>query len=76
MGALGVQPHVIERILNHLSGVTGGLIGVYQRFEYVNERRDGMSKWARHINKLVLEDMKREREASNVHLIQFPNPGI
>lgn len=66
MGALGVAPHVTERILNHTSGVTGGLVGVYQRFEYVAERRDAMSKWANHISQLILDDMRREREGANV----------
>jgi integrase len=28
MAALGFQPHVIERVLNHVSGAQGGLVGV------------------------------------------------
>ena len=39
MAALGFQPHVIERVLNHVSGAQGGLVGVYQRHEYREERR-------------------------------------
>ncbi len=37
MAALGFQPHVIERVLNHVSGAQGGLVGVYQRHEYREE---------------------------------------
>lgn len=33
MAALCFQPHVIERVLNHVSGAQGGLVGVYQRHE-------------------------------------------
>ena len=33
MAALGFQPHIIERVLNHVSGAQGGLVGVYQRHE-------------------------------------------
>ena len=29
MAALGFQPHIVERVLNHVSGATGGLVGVY-----------------------------------------------
>jgi integrase len=66
LGALKVPPHIVERILNHVSGVNGGIVGVYQRFEYANERREALIKWANHINELVLENMRREREATNV----------
>ncbi|MBA4129887.1 MAG: hypothetical protein C0519_00525 [Hyphomicrobium sp.] len=46
MAALGAQPFIIERILNHVSGSTGGLVGVYQRHEYIDKRRDALSDWA------------------------------
>lgn len=46
MAAIGVQPFIVERILNHVSGVTGGLVGVYQRHEYYEERRDALIDWA------------------------------
>lgn len=46
MAALGVQPFIIERILNHVSGVNGGLVGIYQRHEYVKERRSALEDWA------------------------------
>ena len=39
MAALGFQPHVIERVLNHVSGAQGGLVSVYQRHEYREERK-------------------------------------
>lgn len=45
MAALGFQPHIIERVLNHLSGAQGGLVGVYQRFEYADERKRALEAW-------------------------------
>ena len=42
MGDLGVAPHVIERCLNH---VQQGIVGVYQRQEYLKERRGAFDKW-------------------------------
>ena len=62
MGALGVSPHVTERILNHISGATGGLVGIYQRFEYGVERRKALADWSNYISELVLQTMQNERE--------------
>ena len=52
MAGMGVPPHVVERVLNHASGVTGGLVGVYQRHEYRPERKAALSAWARHVAEL------------------------
>ncbi len=52
MARLGIEPHVIERILNHTSGVTGGLISVYQRYEYLDERKQSLNAWAKHLEAL------------------------
>lgn len=53
MAALGFQPHIVERVLNHLSGAQGGLVGVYQRFEYVEERRRAINAWGQRIDELI-----------------------
>ena len=39
MAVSGFQPHIIERVLNHVSGAQGGLVGVYQRYEYLEDRK-------------------------------------
>jgi integrase len=53
MAALGFQPHVIERVLNHVSGAQGGLVSVYQRHEYRDERRRAIMAWGAHVMDLV-----------------------
>lgn len=53
MAGMGVAPHVIERILNHVSGAQGGLVGVYQRHEYRPERRAALVAWGEHVEQLV-----------------------
>ena len=40
MARLGISPHIVERVRNHTSGATGGLGDVYQRYEYLDERKD------------------------------------
>ena len=37
MADLGVQPHIIEAVLNHVSGHKAGVAGVYNRSTYENE---------------------------------------
>ena len=53
MAALGFQPHIIERVLNHVSGAQGGLVGVYQRYEYLEERKRALHAWGQHVETLV-----------------------
>lgn len=52
MAALGFLPHVIERVSNHVSGAQGGLISVYQRHEYANERKQAILMWNARISEL------------------------
>ena len=51
---LGIPVHVIERALNHTSGTFGGIVGVYQRHDYAEERRRAMDAWASHVMDLVV----------------------
>lgn len=39
MADLGVQPHVIEAVLNHISGHRSGVAGIYNRATYSEEKR-------------------------------------
>jgi integrase len=49
MGDLGVQPHVIEAILNHVSGHKAGVAGVYNRSTYAAEKKAALDLWASHL---------------------------
>ena len=53
LARLGVAPHVVERILNHMSGSFGGVAGVYNRFQYVPEMREALERLASHIKGLL-----------------------
>jgi len=50
---LGVQPHVVEQILNHQSGHRAGIVGVYNRSCYEREVRAALGLWNDHIRALV-----------------------
>jgi integrase len=53
MADLGVLPHVIEAILNHVSGHKAGVAGVYNRALYANETRQALDLWAAHVEALL-----------------------
>lgn len=53
MGSLGVAPHVIELVLNHVSGSRAGVAGIYQRAEMLPERRRALDTWAAHVERLT-----------------------
>ena len=49
MGDLGVEPHVIERCLNH---VQQGIVGVYQKQTYLTERQAAFDLWGRQLQSI------------------------
>ena len=51
--SLGFAPHVIEWVLNHISGARGGLVGVYQRHQYRQERKAALITWGGYVEGLV-----------------------
>jgi integrase len=65
MADLGVQPHIIEAVLNHVSGHKGGVAGIYNRATYDKEKREALNLWAEHLlaviegRKAVVVPMKR-----------------
>lgn len=50
---LGVTLQVVEAILGHTSGSRGGIIGVYQRHNYAEEKRATLEQWGAHVMRLV-----------------------
>ena len=53
MADLGLQPHVIEQILNHQSGHKRGPAGIYNRSSYERDVRAALALWADHIRSIV-----------------------
>jgi integrase len=53
MAELGVQPHIIGAVLNHVSGHKGGVAGIYNRATYDKEKREALNLWAEHVTALV-----------------------
>jgi integrase len=66
MAGLNVKPHVVDKILNHVSGKIRGVAAVYNRFEYLEERRAALDVWGRYVDNLL----NLESERSNVHALR------
>lgn len=45
MAKMGISPHVVEKVLNHISGTISGVAAVYNRYGYDAEKRDALNKW-------------------------------
>lgn len=50
---LGIRLEVTEAVLGHVSGSRGGIVGVYQRHTYADEKRAALEAWASHVARIV-----------------------
>jgi len=53
MARLNIAPHVVDRILNHVSGTIRGVAAVYNRHAYLDERKAALDAWGRYVERLV-----------------------
>jgi integrase len=50
---LKIAPHVVDKILNHTAGTISGVARVYNRAEYLDERKAALEAWARWLEALL-----------------------
>jgi integrase len=53
MAEIGIQPHIVEAVLNHISGHKGGVAGIYNRAGYESEKAQALMRWAEHVAAIV-----------------------
>jgi len=53
MAKIGINLPVIEKVLNHASGSFGGIVGIYQRHTYAEEKRAALDAWGRYVTALI-----------------------
>src|SRR2546430_3448228 len=53
MARLGVAPHVADKILNPPAGTISGVAAVYQRHEFLLERKEALDRWGAHVVQIV-----------------------
>jgi len=52
-GTLGSGPHVADKVLNHQAGTISGVAAVYQRHEFLAERKEALERWSAHVASLL-----------------------
>ena len=57
MGELGIQPHIVESVLGHVSGHKAGVAGRYNKSQYEADKTTALARWDQHIA-AVLADKK------------------
>jgi integrase len=55
MARLGIPPHVADKVLNHQSGTISGVAAVYQRHDFLAERKDALERWGTHVRKILTD---------------------
>lgn len=65
---LHIQPHIVEAVVNHVSGSKAGVAGTYNRALYLDERHTALDAWAAYVLRIV-------GEADTSNLVSLP-PGI
>jgi integrase len=59
MARLGIAPHVADKVLNHQSGTISGVAAVYQRHDFLAERKVALERWGAHVQALTSEAIIR-----------------
>jgi integrase len=53
MAEIGIEPHIIEACLNHVSGHKSGVAGVYNKAQYAKPKREALKRWSEHVEALL-----------------------
>ena len=75
MAELGIPPHIIEVVLNHINGHKAGVAGIYNRAEHSAERKAALELWAARGEALV-SAITTAQGASRAHVVAHHATGI
>lgn len=57
--SLRVPVEVTEAVLNHVSGTTGGVAGVYNLFRYEPQKCGALEAWSKLVANLITQENKK-----------------
>jgi integrase len=63
MARLGIAPHIADKILNHQAGIISGVAAVYQRHDFLAERRAALDAWGTHVGRVLATMSDESRTA-------------
>ena len=50
---IGVEPHIVETILGHVSGFRGGVAGRYNHAVFESQKATALNRWASHVAAVI-----------------------
>jgi integrase len=53
MAEIGIEPHIVEAVLNHVSGHKDGVAGRYNHAKYEQQIRSALLRWADRVSSIV-----------------------
>jgi integrase len=56
---IGIEPHIVEAVLNHVGGHKGGVAGIYNRAQYARKIPEALARWSEYLL-AVVEGRKRK----------------
>jgi Arm DNA-binding domain/Phage integrase family len=68
MARLKIPPHIADKVLNHQHGTISGIAGIYNKFQYLDEREDALDVWGKFVEALVYPD----RAGTNIVPMRAP----
>lgn len=68
---LGVPLQVTEEILGHPAGSRAGVVGIYQRHSYRDEKKEALERWAEFVRNLISR-MTTDRFSKEITLLWSP----
>jgi integrase len=71
---IGIEPHVVEQILNHQSGHRSGVVGVYNKSKYLRAVENAVAAWDRHLRALI--EGRDERNVIPILRAAMDNPQL
>ncbi len=74
LAELGIQPHVIERCLNHITGTMTPLARTYNRATYFNDMKQAFAAYDAYITKLCCDEASEAK--ATLPLLGYDQVGI
>jgi len=76
LASAGFPPHVADRLLNHVGGSIQGVAAVYQRSEFLAERKAALAAWGAHVLRCgepvqadnKIEDIAAHKASRAIHI--------
>ncbi|MEI7610932.1 MAG: tyrosine-type recombinase/integrase [Rhodospirillaceae bacterium] len=53
LAKIGIPVHVVERLMNHVTGTVSGIAAVYNRHSYLDEQRQALEAWSSRLDQIV-----------------------